>query len=63
VGSATGSESVTLKSERFGSFRGGIEMALFDCRWENGDFSIVQAKDKEHAIEMPDEVANAEGLP
>lgn len=38
-------------------------MALYVCRWENGDFSVVQAKSKEHAIEMLDEVANAEGLP
>lgn len=38
-------------------------MALYLCRWENGDFSIIQAKNREHAIEMLDEVANAEGLP
>ena len=38
-------------------------MALYLCRWENGDFSVVQANNKEHAIEMLDEVANAEGLP
>ena len=38
-------------------------MALYLCRWDNGDFSIIQAKNKEHAIEMLDEVANAEGLP
>src|SRR3972149_6680431 len=38
-------------------------MGLYLCRWENGDFSVVQAKSKEHAIEMLDEVANAEGLP
>lgn len=38
-------------------------MGLYLCRWENGDFSVVQAKNKEHAIEMLDEVANAEGLP
>jgi hypothetical protein len=40
-----------------------MEMALYLCRWENGDFSVVQAKNKEHALEMLDEVANAEGLP
>jgi len=38
-------------------------MALYLCRWENGDFSVVQAKNKEQAIEMLDEEANAEGLP
>ena len=38
-------------------------MALYICRWENGDFSVVQAESKEHAIEMMDDVANAEGLP
>src|SRR5688572_26761401 len=36
-------------------------MGLYLCRWENGDFSVVQAKNKEHGIEMLDEVANAEG--
>jgi hypothetical protein len=40
-----------------------MNMALYLCRWENGDFSIVQANNKEHAIEMLDEVANAEGMP
>jgi hypothetical protein len=40
-----------------------MAMALYLCRWENGDFSIVQAKNREHAIEMLDEEANAEGLP
>jgi hypothetical protein len=38
-------------------------MALFLCRWENGDFSVVQASNRELAIEMLDEVANAEGMP
>lgn len=38
-------------------------MPLYICRWENGDFSVVQATNKEHAIEMLDEMANAEGLP
>jgi hypothetical protein len=37
-------------------------MALYLCRWENGDFSVIQARNKEHAVEMLDEVANAEGL-
>jgi hypothetical protein len=40
-----------------------MKMALYLCRWENGDFSVVQANNKEHAVEMLDEVANAEGLP
>jgi hypothetical protein len=40
-----------------------MEMALYLCRWEDGDFSVVQANNKEHAVEMLDEVANAEGLP
>jgi hypothetical protein len=38
-------------------------MGLYLCRWENGDFSVVQAKSKDDAIEMLDDVANAEGLP
>jgi hypothetical protein len=38
-------------------------MALYLCRWENGDFSVVQANDKQHAIEMLDEVGNAEAMP
>jgi hypothetical protein len=38
-------------------------MALYLCRWENGDFSVVQAGNKEKAIEMLDEEANAEGMP
>jgi hypothetical protein len=38
-------------------------MALYLCRWDNGDFSVIQAKNKEDAIEILDEVANAEGLP
>ncbi|MGA2260261.1 MAG: hypothetical protein ABSH28_02360 [Acidobacteriota bacterium] len=38
-------------------------MALYLCRWEKGDFSIIQTKNREHAIEMLDKVANAEGLP
>ena len=38
-------------------------MALYLCRWENGDFSVIQARNKQHAVEMLDEEANAEGLP
>jgi hypothetical protein len=35
--------------------------AVFLCRWQNGDFSVVKAGNKEEAIEFLDEVANAEG--
>jgi len=28
---------------------------LYHCRWLNGDFSVLMAQDKEHAIEMLDE--------
>lgn len=35
-------------------------MAIYLCRWPNGDFSIVNAKDKSDAIEMLDEWGNAE---
>ena len=38
-------------------------MPLYVCRWGNGDFSVVQASNKDHALEMLDEIANAEGLP
>lgn len=38
-------------------------MPLYLCRWENCDFSIVHAKSKDHALEMLDEIDNAEGLP
>jgi len=38
-------------------------MPLYICRWQNGDFSVVEAKNKEDAIEMLDEAANAEGFP
>ncbi len=38
-------------------------MPLYVCRWENGDFSVVQARSKDDALEMLDEVANAEGMP
>src|SRR6516165_8104246 len=36
---------------------------LFLCRWPNGDFSVVKASNKEQAIELLDEVGNAEGSP
>jgi len=35
-------------------------MANYLCRWPNGDFSIVNAKTKDDAIEMLDEWGNAE---
>jgi hypothetical protein len=35
-------------------------MAMFLCRWPNGDFSIVSAATKADAIEMLDELGNAE---
>ena len=38
-------------------------MALYLCRWQNGDFSVVQARNRQHAVELLDEEANAEGLP
>jgi hypothetical protein len=35
-------------------------MAIFLCRWPNGDFSIVNARTKDDAIELLDEWGNAE---
>src|SRR5260370_37665303 len=35
-------------------------MAIYLCRWPNGEFSIVNAKTKGDAIEMLDEWGNAE---
>ena len=35
-------------------------MAIYLCRWPNGDFSIVNARSKDNAIEMLDEWGNAE---
>jgi hypothetical protein len=35
-------------------------MPLFICRWQNGDFSAVSAPSKKDAIELLDEVGNAE---
>ena len=35
-------------------------MPLFICRWQNGDFSAVSASSKAAAIELLDEVGNAE---
>ena len=38
-------------------------MPLYLCRWPNGDCSFVQAATKGEAIELLDEIANAEGCP
>ena len=38
-------------------------MPVFMCRWSNGDFSFVSARDKSKAIEALDEIDNAEGCP
>ena len=35
-------------------------MAIYLCRWPNGEFSVVSAKSKSDAIEMLDEWGNAE---
>jgi hypothetical protein len=35
-------------------------MAIYLCRWPNGDFSIVNAQTKSEAIELLDEWGNAE---
>ena len=35
-------------------------MAIYLCRWPNGDFSIVNATTKDQAIELLDECGNAE---
>jgi hypothetical protein len=33
---------------------------MYICRWQNGDFSAVYARSREHAITLLDEVDNAE---
>jgi hypothetical protein len=38
-------------------------MPVYICRRPNGDFSIVSAASKQRAIELLDEVGNAEGSP
>jgi hypothetical protein len=35
-------------------------MAMYICRWPNGDFSIVNARSKGEAVELLDEWGNAE---
>ena len=38
-------------------------MALYLCRWPNGDCSVVRASSKGEAVELLDEIGNAEGCP
>jgi len=38
-------------------------MPVFMCRWPNGDFSFVSARNKSKAVEALDEIDNAEGCP
>jgi len=38
-------------------------MPMYICRWPNGDFSVVSAANRERAIELLDEIGNAEGAP
>jgi len=38
-------------------------MALYLCRWPNGDCSVVRANNKGEAVELLDEIGNAEGCP
>ncbi len=35
-------------------------MPLFICRWQNGDFSAVSASSRAEALELLDEVSNAD---
>ena len=35
-------------------------MPLFICRWQNGDFSAVSAASRDEAMELLDEVGNAD---
>ena len=35
-------------------------MPLFICRWQNGDFSAVNASSREEAVELLDEAGNAD---
>jgi hypothetical protein len=39
------------------------KMPVYICRWPNGDFSVASAANKERAIELLDEIGNAEGAP
>jgi hypothetical protein len=38
-------------------------MAVFMCRWPNGDFSFVSAANQQEAVKMLGEIDNAEGCP
>src|SRR3990172_12647957 len=38
-------------------------MPIYLCRWPNGDCSVVRAKNKGEAVELLDEIGNAEGCP
>ena len=38
-------------------------VAIFLCRWPNGDRSVVLARNRADAVEKLDEVGNAEGCP
>ena len=38
-------------------------MPLYLCRWPNGDCSVVWDSTKGAAVELLDEIANAEGCP
>ena len=38
-------------------------MPLYLCRWPNGDCSVVRAANKREAVDLLDEVDNAEGCP
>ena len=35
-------------------------MSLFICRWQDGDFSAVSAASRDEAMELLDEVGNAD---
>ena len=36
-------------------------MPLFICRWQNGDFSVADARSREEALDLLAEIGNAEG--
>ena len=38
-------------------------MPIYLCRWPNGDCSVVRANNKGEAVELLDEIGNAEGCP
>ena len=53
-----GSFALVKETERTGWYSQG--MAIYLCRWPNGEFSIVNANTKSDAIELLDEWGNAE---